>query len=188
MEGKTEKPDEQQLLRSHPGTEPLKEAEDAIAVSQKQMTKHHNTNHEEPEFSTGYAYISMKTGYTLPSIKKKKLAAQRMGLYKILRAVEKRRALRLELTPNTKISNVISITNLEPGPRPRDDPYARDLVNIREPIEGAAHNPARGWEIESLLDYRTFGRWKKPQYLVSWKGWTMEYDQWMDNAAPSSRA
>ncbi|KAI5841326.1 hypothetical protein DFP73DRAFT_466015, partial [Morchella snyderi] len=150
-----------------------KEAEDAIAIAQKQMTKQHNASHEEPDFSSGYAYISLQTGYTLPSIRKKKLAAQRMGPYKILQAVGKGRALKLQLPPIKKISDVISITNLEPGPRPKDDPYARDLVNIHKPLEGhgEAQSPATGWEIEALLDQRIYGRWKKNQYLVRWKGW-----------------
>lgn len=33
-----------------------------------------------------------------------------------------------------------------------DDPYATDLVNIRELLEGATQDPAAGWEIETLLD------------------------------------
>lgn len=39
-----------------------KKAEDAIAISQNQMTRYHNTKHDKPAFYSGYAYISMKTG------------------------------------------------------------------------------------------------------------------------------
>lgn len=75
-----------------------------------------------------------------------------MGPYRILESVGKGRALKLQLPPNTRISNLISITNLEPRLRPMDDPYATDLVNIRELLEGATQDPAAGWEIETLLD------------------------------------
>lgn len=137
-----------------------KEGEDARAISQKQMTKHYNGKHDEPNFSSGYACISMGTGYTLPSIKKKKLAAQKMGPYRILGTVGKGRALRLQLPLNAKISDIISITNLGPGPSSMNDPYERNLVNIHEPIEGqgTAQNPLLSQEVETLLYHHKYWR------------------------------
>ena len=34
------------------------------------------------------------------------------------------------------------------------------------------------YEVEAVLDSRRYGRWKKLQYLVHWKGWGPEHDSW----------
>ena len=34
--------------------------------------------------------------------------------------------------------------------------------------------------MEEVLDSRQYGRWKKLQYLVHWKGWGPEHDSWED--------
>ena len=36
------------------------------------------------------------------------------------------------------------------------------------------------WEVEQILGKRIFGRGKKPQYLVRWKGYAPAHDQWVD--------
>ena len=34
--------------------------------------------------------------------------------------------------------------------------------------------------MEKVLESRRYGRWKKLQYLVHWKGWGPEHDSWED--------
>ena len=34
------------------------------------------------------------------------------------------------------------------------------------------------WEVETILNSRRTGRWKKLSYLVSWKGYNASYNSW----------
>ena len=36
------------------------------------------------------------------------------------------------------------------------------------------------YEVEQLLDERIYGRWKKKQYLIKWKGYPDSDNQWLD--------
>jgi len=36
------------------------------------------------------------------------------------------------------------------------------------------------WEVEQILKERTFGRWKKKQYLIRWKGCSPAHDSWVN--------
>ena len=36
------------------------------------------------------------------------------------------------------------------------------------------------YEVEQVLDERNYGRWKKKQYLVKWKGYPNSDNQWLD--------
>ena len=155
------------------------EAATSIKIAQEQMAVVHNRKHAEPDFSSGFAFVSLRAGYTLPGIKKRKLAAQRMGPFRILRKVGRGAAYELELPAHYKLHPVISVVHLELALAPNSDPYRRDPAPI-EPI--VTEKGGEEWEIEALLEKRVAGKGKRrrTEYLVRWKGWAAEYDQWVD--------
>jgi hypothetical protein len=57
-----------------------------------------------------------------------------------------------------------------------------------DPIKGHVTNPQpdpeiiddeEEWEVEKVLSSRRFGKWKKLQYFVRWKGYGHEDDTWV---------
>jgi hypothetical protein len=155
------------------------EAATAIAIAQKAMSKHYDKKHISPDFSTGYAFLRLGAGYSIPSVQKQKLAQQRLGPFKILEVVGKGKAYRLQLPPHYGIHPVISVVHLEPSPAPGSDPYMRPVpTNDTAPVVGPEGDPE--WEIEAVVNKRTSkrGRKKKTEYLVRWKSYGPEWDSW----------
>jgi len=56
------------------------EAATAIAITQRAMTKQYDAKRTVLDFSTGYAFLGLGAGYSIPSTRKHKLAQQRMPL------------------------------------------------------------------------------------------------------------
>jgi hypothetical protein len=84
-------------------------------------------------------------------------------------------AYRLDLPSSMKIHNVFHVDLLLPyketeahGPS-----YTRPPPDL---IEGEEE-----YEIESIRDARRFGRGRKQQYLVHWKGYPSSDDSWVDH-------
>ena len=59
-------------------------------------------------------------------------------------------------------------------------PHARSELPDRHPPEPALLEVEgeEEYEVEEVLDSRRYGRWKKLQYLVHWKGWGPEHNSW----------
>ena len=102
-----------------------------------------------------------------------KLTAKRHGPFPIQRVLSPI-DYQLTLPEQWKIHDVFHVDLLTPyretefhGPN-----YARpppDLVGEEEQ-----------YEVEQVLDERNYGRWKKKQYLVKWKGYPDSDNQWLD--------
>ena len=102
-----------------------------------------------------------------------KLAPKHHGPFPIKRALSTI-TYQLTLPEQWKIHDVFHVDLLTPyretefhGPN-----YARpppDLINEEEQ-----------YKVEQVLDERNYGRWKKKQYLVKWKGYPDSDNQWLD--------
>jgi len=143
------------------------------------MTKHHGRKHISPDFSTGYAVLRLGAGYSIPAVRKQKLAQQRIDPFKIIEVVGKGKAYRLQLPPHYGIHPVISVIHLEPSLAPGSDPYNRRVpTNDTAQVVGPEGDPE--WEIDVIVNKRTSkqGRKKKTEYLIRWKGYGLKWDSW----------
>lgn len=155
------------------------EAEGAIKVVQARMARAYDKKHMKPDFSSGYAFISLRSGYGLPSTVKTKLAAQQMGPFRIIRRVGRRAAFELELPEHYRIHPVVSVVHLEPALQQESDPFRRESPPHESIVNEAGDHV---WEVEELLKRREVGRRgrRRVEYLVCWKSWREEYEQWID--------
>jgi hypothetical protein len=82
-------------------------------------------------------------------------------------------AYRLKLPHQMKVHPVFHVNLLKP--------HKPDTIPGREPPEPPPIETEEGeeeWEVDKVLDSRLYGRWKKLQYLVSWKGYAASHNSW----------
>jgi hypothetical protein len=107
----------------------------------------------------------------LKGIPKSKLGDQRVGPFEVVEKVGGL-AYKLLLPLEWKIHPIVSVSQLEPA---IDDKFDREqppppVVTV----DGAEEN-----EIQSIVRTAFRGRGRKKHYLVRWKGYRPEYDEWI---------
>jgi len=112
-------------------------------------------------------------GRNLSIASNRKLSPKRYGPFKVSQKISPV-AMRLDLPASMKIHNVFHTDLLLPYKETEQygTPYTRPPPIIDSEEE---------YEIKNILDTRRFGRKRKLQYLVHWKGYPHSDDQWIDH-------
>ena len=127
---------------------------------------------EAPEFEEGQKVWLDTKNLRFPGLSRK-LVDRYAGPYPVKRKVGNL-AYELKLPKDIVLHPVFHVSLLLP--------HKESRLPGRHPPEPASIEVEgeEEYEVEEVLESRRYGRWKKLQYLVHWKGWGPEHDSWED--------
>lgn len=168
------------------------EAADVILFAQLNQKIHYDRLHQSMYLKVEeWALLRLHKSYSIPSTIEviKKLFQQYVGPFRVIQKIGKL-AYKLNVPSHWRIHSVFTIAQLEPAPDPNSDSYKRSRPNHPDTIYVDGDTEAyKSYEIDRLLNRKVIrkGRNSITQYLVRWKGYEPEYDQWyfakkLDNA------
>jgi len=145
----------------------------ALTLTAERMKEYFDRyTREAPEFKEGQKVWLDTRNFNVPGVSRK-LVDQYAGPYPVKWKVGNL-AYELKLPKDVQIHPVFHVMLLQPRKESR--------FPGRHPPEPAAIEVEgeEEYEVEKVLESRRYGRWKKLQYLVHWKGWGPEHDSWED--------
>jgi hypothetical protein len=134
------------------------------------QAKGYNNRHKAISFNKGSLVGLSTKNLRLEESTSKKLTPRFLGPFRILQKIGKQ-AYRLALPEKySRIHNVFHVSLLEPWTRRGGDPgETLPMPDLNDPEEE--------WEVEAIKEERS--RKGETSYLVKWKGWPAEYNEWV---------
>ena len=166
-----------------------KKAMDAIDFANIKTKLRYDGKHKPLELKVEEkAYLWLHQRYTLLEAPNKKLSRQRVGLFKIIKKVDKL-AYKLKLLPLMRIYPVVSIAQLEPAKgldlykwtRP-NHPRLVSMEETREKASDNGTNLSNSYKVEQIVGKRVrrYSKSKpRTKYQVKWMGWRPEWNEWI---------
>jgi hypothetical protein len=151
-----------------------------LAWTQMQMKSQYDRKHQYLNMRIDdYALLRLHKEYNISATKilEKKLSQQYADLFRILKKV-RNLAYRLKISNHWRIHSVIFVTQLESMSNPIKDSYSRSRPKESGPVKMKEDTvKIKFYEIDRLIDRRITAR-RETEYLVRWKGWESQYDEW----------
>ena len=145
----------------------------ALTLTAERMKEYYDRYvREAPELKEGQKVWLDTKNFRVPGVSRK-LVDRYAGPYLVKRKVGNL-AYELKLPKDLALHPVFHVSLLLP--------HKESQLPGRHPPEPASIEVEgeEEYEVEEVLDSRRYGRWKKLQYLVHWKGWGPEHDSWED--------
>jgi RNase H-like domain found in reverse transcriptase/Reverse transcriptase (RNA-dependent DNA polymerase)/Chromo (CHRromatin Organisation MOdifier) domain/Integrase zinc binding domain len=171
--------DEIRFMREHL----RRDAQLAADFAAAKAKQYYDQRHRQIEFNVGdEVYLRLHKGYYLPGHPPRKYSQQRHGPWKIKRRVG-RLAYEIDLPDTMKIHPVISVAHLSPAaegidPFHRTPPPPGPLEEDDTDTDG---EQGKLYLVEYVVKDRPHKKSKRKdakEYLVKWKGWGHEWNQW----------
>ena len=146
----------------------------ALTLTAERMKEHYDRYvREAPEFKEGQKVWLDTKNFRVPGVSRKPVDRY-AGPYPVKRKIGNL-AYELHLPKDVQIHPVFHVSLLLP--------HKESQLPGRHPPEPAAIDVEgdEEYEVDTVLDSRRYGRWKKLQYLIHWKGWGPEHDSWEDS-------
>jgi hypothetical protein len=153
----------------------IKIAQDSLMTAQQRQTNYANQNRRDLQLKKGdkvlisAAHVNNPVDAQRPT---KKLSPKYLGPYEVIECISPV-AYKLKLPASIKIHPVVHVSVLKPYQEEKD--FSRPVPPPPEIIDDEIE-----FEVERILDKRI--RYRKPEYLVKWKGYPLHDATWEPQA------